>query len=67
MTKKHFEAIAKAVRNAHAWVAGEYEHPTQEAAAQDGIGIVTDFLANVCESFNPRFDRDRFIAACRGD
>ena len=58
MTKKHFVALAAALREAG------YSYP---------IGITTpetqhkrDILAitAVCARFNPNFDRDRFLAAC---
>jgi len=60
MTKKHFEAIAHAilqVRNTPlAW-----DSPTIAFLA------IEQRIADVCAQFNPRFDRKRFLDACRGD
>ena len=50
MTRKDFELIAAAVANI-----------TQRSARW----LVTNLLANSFEKDNPRFDRDRFVAACR--
>ncbi len=49
MSKMHFIAIAKAIAAIHSRYA-------RALAAQA--------LANACEGFNPRFNRDRFIEAC---
>jgi hypothetical protein len=59
MTRKDFEAIAKAVRNA-----------TDEAVACEmgdeltGINMVVRHLAIMCAESNERFDKDRFLRAC---
>lgn len=56
MTRKHFEALAKALR----------EVGTQDIGAvaysQWALDVAT--IADVCERFNPQFDRERFIKAC---
>ncbi len=57
MTKKHFEAIAAVMRNlrngypTHRWL----------------WTVATEKLADLCAQFNPAFDRERFLAACRGE
>ncbi len=51
MSKKHFEALAKAV-----WNNRNMDSLTPEQVAK--------MLADVCAQFNGMFDRDRFIAAC---
>lgn len=60
MTKKDYEALAKVFRNAKTF-----------GNAQDGSLVysseITEDFANVLESDNPRFDRSRFLAACRGE
>ena len=49
MTRKHFEIVAEAVANIH---------PRRDR------WMIGNLLANTFEQY-PRFDRDRFIAACR--
>ena len=61
MTKKHFEALAAIVRD---WYRMSDKTPRGarmfvEAAEYD--------LATFCQTQNGRFDRARFIAACRGE
>ena len=50
MTRKHFEMVAAAVAN---------------ITMRSDRWLVANMLANSFEKENPRFDRDRFIAACR--
>tara|TARA_R110001583_G_scaffold70203_1_gene198780 strand:+ start:301 stop:483 length:183 start_codon:yes stop_codon:yes gene_type:complete len=50
MTRKHFEMVAAAVAN---------------ITSRPDRWLVANMLANSFEKENPRFDRDRFIAACR--
>lgn len=54
MTKKHFEAGARWVREYRQWGPGERE-------------LVTEAFVAVFRQFNGRFDVERFRAACRGD
>lgn len=56
MTKKHFQAVAQAVRRQR----NDADGP-EALSAIDGL-IWT--LADVFSQFNPRFDRSRFFAAC---
>jgi len=49
MTRKHFEALARAIRA----IADDWE---REQNAQS--------MADLCQKQNPRFDRARFYAAC---
>lgn len=56
MTKKHFEAVASAIR-------AEYED-TYGEPAEEAIRSIARKLADVFASENPRFDRARFLAAC---
>lgn len=52
MTKKHFLALARAIKNARgAMSASAYEH------------LVED-VAEVCDGANSAFDRARFVAYC---
>jgi hypothetical protein len=54
MTSKHFEAIAKVLR--------DHRPSTIDA---DWYKLI-DAMADTCAEANPRFDRSRFITACRG-
>ena len=50
MTKKHFEIVAAAVANI--WKRADR-------------WLIANMLADTFEAQYPRFDRDKFIAACR--
>ena len=50
MTRKHFEIVAAAVAN---------------IVERADRWLIANMLADSFEKLNPRFDRDRFIAACR--
>jgi len=54
MTRKHFEAIAKVLR--------DNRSSTNDA---DWYNLVSA-MADACAETNPNFDRSRFITACRG-
>lgn len=56
MSKKHFIALAERLRFAY----GQQSTRAQRIAAADMIHAV----AQVCAQDNPRFDYDRFYAAC---
>ena len=65
MTGKHFEAIAKALRDAY--------HLGETSQTDTEITFVSDrptwerlvkSLADVCAETNPRFNRGKFISAC---
>lgn len=55
MTKKHFEALAEIVRDACGF-AYVNKHAQRWLALR---------LAAVCQETNPRFDRERFMRACK--
>ena len=50
MTRKHFKMVAAAVA---------------KMVERSARWLITNLLADSFENDNPRFDRDRFIAACR--
>ena len=56
MTRKHFEELALALRMSRPDFGGQIRYRQWETDV--------DYIANVCASFNPRFDRDRFRKAC---
>ena len=61
MTKKHFEALAAAVR---AEVEGWDTEQEKGRHAVEALAFMASALADVCAQFNPNFDRARFLAAC---
>ena len=52
MSKKHYEALAAALH--------------EERGAEDEWLACVHAVADVCATFNPRFDRERFLSACHG-
>jgi hypothetical protein len=58
MTKKDFEAIAAIIKNRLEWA------DPVEYGVISGIKLTARDMADYFETVNPRFDRDRFIAAC---
>jgi hypothetical protein len=52
MTKKHFEAIAKTIK---------------EQGANPNPWEITEALAELFATFNPLFDSERFLDACSQD
>lgn len=57
MSRKHFEALAKEIRE-------EYLASECEPAARDAICALAGRIARVCSDHNPNFDDTRFLAAC---
>ena len=54
MTKKHFIALAAALREVAA-------HPRNDSATHVAC---CHAIADAAEAFNPRFDRAKFLKAC---
>ena len=50
MTRKHYKMVAAAVAN---------------MVERSDRWLITNLLADSFENDNPRFDRDKFITACR--
>lgn len=63
MTRKDFELIAKAFRDARADMRNK-EPDESQADLQDGASYVAEELAAALAATNPRFDRERFLKAC---
>jgi hypothetical protein len=54
MTKQHFEAIAKVIRDLR-----------QHLPGNDGLlNLLSYKLADICRADNPLFDTARFLTAC---
>lgn len=70
MSKKHFESVAKAIRELYiALDIRETPHQSVEdnmitTAKLFGIRYTAEALADGFADANPRFDRIRFLAAC---
>lgn len=60
MTRKHFAAIAEAMREARS-------HSCADDTAGEVLDRVAYLLAERLPQFNPSFDRARFLRACRGE
>jgi hypothetical protein len=62
MTRKDYENIAKALREYQSDVMAECQDDTKRARI-DTLGDVADILADIFGEDNPRFSRQRFLAA----
>jgi hypothetical protein len=60
MSKKHFIALANALL-----AAKPADHWDTNKHVQWDLD--TRYIANALAQFNPQFDRDRFISACKGE
>lgn len=58
MTKKDYEAIAGVLRMRRSMWSG---------VAKIAVDSIAEGLTTIMERDNPRFDRERFLAACRGE
>lgn len=56
MTRKHFKAIAAAIREAN------LNNENEREAIR--LRIVTEKLADVCKADNDRFNKAKFMEAC---
>jgi hypothetical protein len=56
-TRRHFEAVADAIDGAR-------EGFEADGACMFAVEVVADSLAALFAEDNPRFKRDRFLAAC---
>ena len=61
MTRKHYKAIAAAIRDS--WTRDGAGDPLPQL---HGVRLI-NLLANYLGQDNPRFDRERFVDACNPD
>ena len=62
MTRKDYQLIAAAINGVYESIA---EHPDATRAHNTGTELVTFAVASALAQDNPRFDRARFINACK--
>lgn len=73
-TKKHFEAVAGALRSAGEIVADvdertgdgldDIKEEARECGLAEGVEVVAHEMARVFAHSNPRFNKARFLRAC---
>lgn len=56
MSRKHFEALAAAIKESY--------NQAETAEARSAVACTAAAIARVCLNDNPRFDDKRFIVAC---
>lgn len=65
MTRKHFQAVADAINNARLTkLEASMQTDGYKSGRSDGIRTIALRLADKLGDFNPRFNRDEFLAAC---
>lgn len=63
MTRKHFEALAAAFKEAHQTMKDDEQYQGQGGGCE-ALWFAEQMVAGVCASFNPNFNRARFLKAC---
>lgn len=65
MSRKHFEIVARAIKDARPLRKGSTDISVVVIAGHHAaLDNAADFLADAFQAENPRFDRARFLAAC---
>lgn len=64
MSKRHFEKLAKILREQSEHAANNCPEGLYREGRKDSIEWLRDAIADMCCEENPRFDRARFLAAC---
>lgn len=64
MTKQHFSILAHSLKFSVAAAKSQGGSEAEKAARLSGVYLAIEGVADVCASFNPRFDKARFLEAC---
>lgn len=65
MTRKDFEMIAAALRDANSEEVGAFARC--QGVNSKGVYRAAEYIADGCKADNPNFDRKRFLSACGFD
>ena len=66
MTRKHFEVLANTIRHNGERYADQ-NGQQYDVAARFAIMMLAEDMADALAGICPKFDRSRFMQACRGD
>jgi hypothetical protein len=64
VTRKHYNMIAACFREQKIECGRKFSRAVECAAAREGIRMAAEAFALEASLDNPRFDRNRFLAAC---
>lgn len=64
MTKRHFEAFARAVKAELDGTKDAHAAPSEVSAITHAATFAANLFADLAAQDNPRFDRPRFMRAC---
>lgn len=64
MSKKDYQALARAIHEAYEAADGGKNLEPETAAAKAAVYFVQKRIADILAADNPRFDRGRFVEAC---
>jgi hypothetical protein len=65
MTKKHFQMLADALKEARREALGSGTNDEEYKSTLYGIKLVESEIIRVCKSVNPRFDSGRFLESAK--
>lgn len=61
MSRKHFESVAAEIKKTYNFITPDCP---ESAAKRFGVLYAAIAVADALQAANPRFDRNRFLAAC---